>query len=76
VIFIGAVLGGAEGAAGLGADTGVPPQAAVSKTIDHPAPIADRRTAVSTHLIFDATPESRLNFSASVDTTRAEFVLQ
>jgi len=51
VIFIGTVLDDAEGAVGLGAGAGLPPQAAVSAITDHPAPIADKRTAMFTHVI-------------------------
>jgi DNA-binding NarL/FixJ family response regulator len=52
VIFIGAVLDGAA-AEGLVLVTGAgfPPQAAVSTTTDNPAPIADRRAAMFTHMI-------------------------
>src|SRR6478672_7915892 len=64
VIFIGAVLDGAADALGFGAGAGFPPQAAVNTTTDHPAPIADRRAAMFTHMILHASPESTLNVLA------------
>jgi hypothetical protein len=53
VIFIGAVLGGAPDALGLGAGAGLPPQAAASTTTNHPALITDTRAALFMHAIFD-----------------------
>ena len=65
MIFIGAVLDGAAAEAlGLVLVPGFPPQAAVSTTTDHPAPIADRRAAMFTHMILHASPESTLNVLA------------
>ena len=69
-IFIGAVRDGVADALGFGAGAGLPPQAAVSTTTDHPAPTADSRAAMFTHFIVNASPESRLNFSP-VDATGA-----
>ena len=65
MIFIGAVLDGAA-AEGLVLVTGAgfPPQAAASRTTDNPAPIADRRAAMFTHMILNASPESTLNVLA------------
>jgi hypothetical protein len=51
VIFIGAVLDAVADALGFGAGAGLPPHAAVNRTTDHPAPIADRRAAMFTHVI-------------------------
>jgi hypothetical protein len=76
VIFIGAILDGVADALRFGAGAGFPPQAAVNRTTDQPAPIADRRAAMFTHVILNASPEPRLNTSAAVDATRAELALQ
>jgi hypothetical protein len=56
VIFIGALLDGVPDAVGFGAGAGFPPQAAVNRTTADPAPIADKRAALFTHLILDASP--------------------
>jgi hypothetical protein len=76
VIFIGALLDGVADALGFGADAGVPPQAAVNRITEHPAPIADRRAAMFTQLILNGSPEPGLNISASVDAAGAELALQ
>jgi hypothetical protein len=65
VILIGAVLDWAADALGFGAGAGFPPQAAASTTTDHPAPIADSRAAMFTHMILNASPESTLNVLAA-----------
>jgi hypothetical protein len=54
VIFIAAVLDGVADALGFGAGAGFPPQAAVNRTTEHPAPIIDRRAALFTQSILDA----------------------
>jgi hypothetical protein len=56
VIFNGAVLDEVTDALGFGAGAGLPPHAAVNRTTDHPAPIADRRAVIFTHLILNASP--------------------
>ena len=54
---------------------GFPPQAAANTTTDNPAPIADRCTAMFTHMILNASPESTLNVLADTaqDVTRTLF---
>jgi hypothetical protein len=62
---MGAVLDGAAAEAlVLVTGAGFPPQAAANTTTDNPAPIADRRAAMFTHLILNASPESTLNVLA------------
>ena len=57
MIVIGAVLDGAAAEAlVLVTGAGFPPQAAASMITDNPALIADRRTAMVTHMILNGSP--------------------
>jgi len=57
VIFIGVVLDGAAAEAlVLVTGAGFPPQAAASMVTDNPAPIADKRAAMFTHVILNDSP--------------------
>jgi hypothetical protein len=76
VIFIGAPLDRVADALVFGAGAGFPPQAAVNRTTEHPAPIADRRAALFTQPILTLSPEPGLNISDSVDAAGAELALQ